>query len=154
MSGSAAQIYDFETAIETAVKRILEDAGLNCYATQDAAALERLRPRVEIQFTVGPATDHLQQVGEQMVHDAFTGSLILSAVTDMIDGIDSHTSYRSGLRAIGAQLIYDLDDDALPFHDINQVMPAGSTPVVSPSDGLFESRQVYTVHFNIKQSAW
>jgi hypothetical protein len=148
------QIYNFETTLENAVKAILVAAGLTCYASEDAAATERTRPRVEIMFTPGAASDHLQLVGSERRCDSFSGSLILSAITDMKDGIASHMTYRAALRSIGARLIYSLDATALPYHEVHDIAAGGSTPTISPAEGVWESRQLYNVKFNIKQSAW
>ena len=149
-----SEIYNFETIIENAVKAILVAADLTCYASEDAAVLQRTRPRVEIMFTPGAASDHLQLVSGEQRHDTFSGSLILSAITDMADGIVSHMSYRASLRSIGARLIYSLDDTALPYHEVHEITPGGSSPTISPADGLWESRQLYNIKFNIKSSAW
>jgi hypothetical protein len=152
------QIYDFEQALETALKQSLTDAGLlNGYATADAALLDRLRPRFELQFTVAGATDHLALMADtdpvERRHDAFTGSMLVAAITDMASGIEEHMTYRAQVRSVAARFIYS-SIDTLEFHEINQFTPAGTTPIVNPSEGIWESRQLYAVHFNIKSTAW
>lgn len=153
-------LYDFETALEAAVKSVLNTAGLVAYVSNDVEELQRARPRVELQMIVGSATDHRTTHDTIYRSDCYTGQLVATIVTNSGDGTAGHSSYRAQVRASFGVVESTLTDDAadadtlLPDHSVNRFFEAGTSPTVKPEDGYYESRIAFDVHFNIRPASW
>lgn len=155
-----AVIYDFETALESAVKTVLTAQGLVVYVSNDVEELQRQRPRVELQMVVGSATDHRTTHDSIYRCDCYTGQMVASIVTNSGDGTAGHASYRAQVRAAFGVVESTLTDDAndadtlLPDHSVNRFFESGTSPTVKPDDGYYESRLVFDLHFNIRPASW
>ena len=149
-----AQVYDFEGQLELAVQAFFEASDIIAIKPGDDPQFQKERPRIELQVVVGPATGHLQPVtldGEaaKLVHDAYTGSLMLAVLTEA--DYAKHVAYRTKIRAQVSRLIYLT---TLDYHELEDVVPAGASQVLSPEDGTFESHLTYNLAFCVKSDAW
>ena len=108
-------LYDFETAIESAVQQIFEANEIHAYTSFSAPEMERVRPRVEIEFQTGAATGH--RVTGQSVYrcDSYTGQCSITVITNTNDaeesgeipsnaGARAHAQYRAVVRFICGEL--------------------------------------------------
>lgn len=149
-----AQIYEFEIAIPRIVQTVFEAGDIIAWTAADDPALQRERPRVELVFQVGPATDHLQTVTLDtvtgcLVHDSYTGVLMISAYTKA--DYAEHIAYLAKIRAVASRLIYM---ETLDFHEIYAVTPAGTTAAIQPEEGVYEARLQYNLGFCVKHDQW
>lgn len=167
-----AQIFDFETAIERAVQTVFEATGIVTWTPGDDPALKKHRPRVELAFIPGPATGHLQpsaatntvfwakmiELGmtladtvklPPLVHDAYTGILQIAAFTKASHA--EHIAYRARVRHVASALIYFADPE---HHEVTDVTAAGTSNILQPEEGLYESRLQYNLTFCVKHTSW
>ena len=164
-------LYDFETAIESAVKTIFTNHEIEAFTSFDAPEMERVRPRVEIQFQTGAATGHRSTVDDVYRLDAFTGVCSVQVITNTSDaetetdspsnaGARAHAQYRAVVRFICGELETTLtDDDAgadtlLPNHSVNRFFESGTSPTIHHESGVLVSQLNFEVHFNIRPAAW
>lgn len=149
-----AQIYEFEIAIPRIVQTVFEAGDIIAWTAADDPALQRERPRVELFFQVGPATDHLQAItldgeADRLVHDSFTGVLGIAAFTKA--DFAEHIAYVARIRAVASRLIYM---ETLDYHELHQVTPAGCTVAIQPEDGVYEARLQFNLGFCVKHADW
>lgn len=151
-------LYDFETAIEGAVKTYLTENSLKAYVSSDDPELQRERPRVEIVCNVGAMTDHRSTHNTEYRPDTYVGTVTLTVITDST--ASTHSQFRAGVRYLMGAVESALSDDAngvnerLPLHSINRFVEAGTSPTYKADEGSYESQIVFEIHFNIRPAAW
>lgn len=151
-----AAIYDFETPIEGAIKTLLTDAGLTVKTPDDAIDFQKDRPRVEVMFAETGANDSRRQIcpDGKYRHDLYRGTLTLAVVTaprtDDGEQTTTHQEYKAKVR----QVMSDAYAATLDDLEIRNVIPAGSTPRISPEDGVEVSNLLFNIEFNVKETSW
>lgn len=148
-----AEIYDYESAIESAVKALFTADEVTCYTPADDPEFQRSIPRVELQVIAGPATGHIQLLTldgehESHVYDSWTGALLIACITKAQHA--EHVSYRAHIRAKLARV----RQGTMDHHNLIDLTPAGTTPMLKPQEGIYESRLTYSIAFCVKKSAW
>ena len=170
MPATIEQLYNFESAIETAIKSALlaagikEEYGIEVYTSQDETDFQNIRPRIELEFVASAPTGHrITSNATAYLPDSWEGTLQVALITNSSDGtsgVTDHSGWRARLRyeldLIESTLVSDAggDDTLLPYHSVNKFLAAGSTPTMKPEDGYIESRLAYEIHFNIRPTAW
>jgi tetraacyldisaccharide-1-P 4'-kinase len=151
-----AIIYDFETPIQAAFKALLTEAGLSAFTPDDTIDFQKDRPRVEILFTDSGANNSRHQIcpDGKYRHDLYKGTVTLAVITNPRtengEQTTTHQEYKAKVRQVMAEAYTaELDD-----FEIRYVTPAGSTPKISPEDGVEVSNLVYNIDFNIKATSW
>ena len=152
--GTEAQVYDFESALETAVKAVFTALDITCFIPSDDPTFQRNLPRVELQVLTGPASGHLQpvtfdSVASRLVYDAWDAVLMIDCYTKANHA--EHVGYRAAIRAAASRIIYLA---TLDYHEIHDVTPAGTSPTLKPEDGSYQTRLQYTLKFCVKHTEW
>lgn len=147
--------YQFEDAIEAAVKSAFNSSILNCYAQKDDDTVGT--PRTHVQFTTGSALDHWSALlsDGSTRQDMFNGTLQVGIVTNRQDDTaDSHSATRGTVRDILYNFQTTLTESLLPYHKIVRVVETGTTPEVSSEDDHDISTISFQLTFQIRPSAW
>ena len=147
------EVYDFETAIESAVQALFTARSMSCYTSATAPEFRKALPRVTLMFSLGPATDHLQAVTldgmlDARVYDAFDGAMVFELLTKASH--DEHAAWRAEARAVASRVIF-LN---LPHHEVQQFRPDGSSLVMTPQEGFYRSIMQYSVRCAVRHEAW
>jgi len=165
------QLYDFETAVESALQQIFETNEIQAYTSFSAPEMDRPRPRVEIEFQTGPASGHRATVDDVYRLDSYNGHCSITVITNTNDGEQegeiptnagarAHAQYRSVVRFICGEVETTLTADAastdvlLPYHSVNRFAEAGTSPTIQHESGVLVSQINFEVHFNIRPAAW
>ncbi len=149
-----AAIYDFEGQLEAAFKEFLEDAELTA-SDPDDVAFQKVRPRVEVVFQVGPATDqNLYRTFDNIFrHQIYTGTLGLRVITNARTDSETanHKTYRAKVRNQMQKARQSIEMTNLK---LLYLTPQASTPSIKPEDGVEESELQFSVTFGILPAAW
>lgn|GEM_PF-1749358 len=145
-------IYDYETAIETAVKTLLTDNGITAVRQRDTAELAT--PRVDVQFAVGAGEDHSHvfRNGEQRP-DIFNGNLRLQVVTSRNQNDTNHGTFRAKVR----EAIYKWRDSLNPilaYHAVLKVLESGTVPDIVEDQDQDVSIVNFNIVFCVRADAW
>ncbi len=166
-------IYDFEGAIEPAIKTLLTDKGLACLTTRDAPTLQKAVPRVELSYTHGPGLKRFvgidvlvaaqlapPEVLTTNVKDAWIfrrescwqGQLNLEIITQA--DVNSHAQYRSKVRSVIASCWQFINGFTITYHSILFENEGGNSPVYQPQEGYYGTKIVYPVKISVQADAW
>lgn len=157
------QIYDIETAIESAFKAFFTSQEIDCYTTNDASEQQKKRPRVELMYLHGSEAGHNSTASNYYRPDTFLATLVVAVVTNAKGdevGTAEHSQFRARVRNAMAKSRTLLKADAdgantlLPFHSVMDVVESGTSPAYQPEDGYFISRINYELKTNIRPDAW
>lgn len=173
MTETFRRIYDFESAIETALKNALVATGdfgdtdnPSVAIPGDSPAFQKIRPRVELQLEAVTATDHRQLVAGSYVPDSWTGTVNVFVITNTKSGESDDVPVGDGLREHGAfkalvrynldkvETVLTADATLLPYHSVNRLFPSGASPSYKPEDGTIVTQLNYDIHFNVRPTAW
>jgi uncharacterized protein (UPF0248 family) len=148
-------VYQFEDAIESAVKSSFNLSNLNCFAQRDGDTVGT--PRTFVQFTSGAASDHLSKLlsDGSVRQDMFRGTLQIGIVTNRKnDTANDHSDIRGTVREILNNFQITITEALLPYHKILRVSETGSTPQVSTEDDHDISQITFDITFIIRPEAW
>jgi hypothetical protein len=111
-----------------------------------------------MRFTGGAATGHKKVFPGTPVtwrYDAFKGQLTFQIINAKAAPAGLHSKWRSQIRDIAGQLTKLINTDALlPFHFVNDVVDASTTPTVKTDSGVEWSQLSYSVIYSIDPNAW
>jgi len=158
------QCYDFETAIPAGFKKLFtaEDVS-NVFIPNDGPKFQNVRPRIELFFSCGPETGHCRPILPHYRADAFTGSIGLTVISNVRPaevGTAEHSDHVATVRDLMARatslfkINRTADDLMLPYHAIDAVTAAGSTPHYESQDGYYQTDLNYEIRFSIRPDAW
>ena len=142
----SASDYQFESALESAVRSLLTSAGLDCATARSEAEL--VTPRAEIRFNLSEARQDTISGNptDGFYHAGFNGSLEVSTVTTRkVDGADHMTNVgkvRHALRNRGA-----FSASILPSHIVNDIFLSGSIVTTDQDLNLDITTDTYQVAF-------
>lgn len=167
-------IYNFERVFEVALKNVLTAANVKAFtsqlvastgnAEQDAALVaqgwdfldfQKDRPRAEIFFTPGAGRGQLiphPLTGEE-TETAWKGSYTIRLITaaDMV----IHAAFRTQVRYLLHRLRGDLNAVApMTLHSLNFLADQGTSPVIEPQQGDFQTTMQFEIDFSIQGNAW
>jgi hypothetical protein len=179
MNPTAEQIaanYDFPRVFEPALKTLLTLREIKAFTSQmtistgDDAADQALldqgweiidfqkdRPRAEIFFSPGAGQGQFRPLTlngvELPVETSWSGQFKLDVFTT--DDIKIHSAFVTALRFIMHTQLLCLNGNQLTMHRI-QVDPrdAGTTPVLAPEKGVFQTTMLTDLDFSIQDDAW
>jgi len=169
---SASDIYDFESAVEEAVKAIFDDAGVTAWTavgrpdetTADDAAqpLQKERPRVEIQYINGAGQRRFLPIaGDNSCtrEQAWIGQIRIDAITDAT--VAAHRSFIATVRNVMAIIITVINGGQsqggkplLTHHKLQIVTDGGSSQRYKTDEGYFQTTLLYGTHLSVQQNAW
>ena len=146
-------IYNYEDAIESAVKTLFVANDITTYRQRDDD--EVATPYCGIQFTVGAATGHLAQLPEGGERpDQFAATLRVMIFTDRARNAADHETLRAKIR----HLIYGFQENVTradtPYHTIFAATESGSTQAVQTEDKQDVSEITFNIGFGIRRDAW
>lgn len=165
-----ATVYDFESAIEPAIKTILEAQSLTCLTSRDALTFEKAVPRVEIVYLHGPGLKKwadlqtlidagLVPVGltpnqywQMRRESAWQSQLNLNAITKA--DVAVHANYRAKVRAVLASCWQFINGFSITTHMLNFDNEGGNSPIYKPQDGFFGTTISYPVKVSVQADAW
>lgn len=155
------ELYDPESAIEAAVKSVLEDQGLVAVTVADSPEFQKARPRCEILFQNGAESGHAFILPDASIRaDVWAGTLQLACVTSAtsapgVSASTQHRQYRAQVRSVCAGYFRTLKSpEVLPFHIIMDVEESGTSNEYKPQDGLWASNISFAVKYGIRPDAW
>jgi hypothetical protein len=150
------QLFDIESAIEDAVKTLLESVQLTAVTRRTASeAFQQKRPRVELMLVLGQEMEHFQFIEAQKVNDLWVANLRMAVVTDADAKKQTHSEYRAQVRLQFAKLRHRLfGAELLPYHAITRCVCTGTTPSITPEDGTETSTLDFELHVNIRTNVW
>lgn len=161
------QVYDYETAIESAIEDLFLLEGFAADAVWTPASnpeLQKNRPRIEIYCASGQETGHMHSDADGTIRpDTFSGNLALRIVSNSLAEsatTQEHATYRAAVRNVMAKsrrlLVANAAaaDDILPYHSILDVVEAGTSASYQSEDGYYESTISYNIKINIRPAAW
>lgn len=151
---SFAACYQFEDAIESAVKTLLNNNSVTCYAQRDDDTLAT--PFASVQFVTGAATEHwsgLLSDGTERP-DMFQGTLSIGIATDRDSNSATHATYRGKIRDLLYRFQTTITAALLPYHAILRVMETGTTPATATEDNHDISTINFNLWFQIRPEAW
>lgn len=183
-NAAIALVFDFEHIFEVAIKALFIANAIKAFtsqmtastgnAAQDAALVaagwdiidfQKDRPRVEITFTPGSGAQQWNNktftgsvtgynpTGEIPVETSWKGQIKLDLITPA--DMQIHTAYRNFVRFLMHTQLTTLNNTALTLHRIQSFYhDAGTTPVLKPETGLFQTSMLYDLDFSIQDDAW
>jgi hypothetical protein len=163
-----SQVYDYETAIESALEDLFLLEGFAAESVWTPASdpeLQKNRPRIEIYCASGQEDGHVYRNadGTSIRPDTFSGNVALRIVSNSLAEsatTQEHAAFRASARNVMAKARLLLvanaaaEDDILPFHSILDVVEAGTSASYQSEDGYYESTISYNIKINIRPSAW
>ena len=151
-------IYDYEGAIEKAVKDLLTTNGITAYRQRDLD--EAATPFVAVQLNVGAATGHMARLPSgDLRPDQFDGQLRVAITTNRGKNNSNHPTIRAKIR----NLLYrawgtdkTLTRTELPYHVIlpQSVLETGTVQSVENDDDHDMSTITFNLGFGIRPDAW
>lgn len=138
-------VYDFETVIEAAVKTVLSAAGVaNVYTGADAV-IERVLPRVEVQFQLGGEMPIQELVGNDIVTCGWRGTITMQPVAESGDMVTLR-ELRAQCRDTAARWKARLDAE-LPTYSLIDCVGNGAQPTFATDKGYWACSMAYTISF-------
>lgn len=169
-----AAVYDFERVLEFALKTVLEAAQLKAFTSQAVPAgnddaqnadlvaqgyelldFQKDRPRVEIEFVCGAGQRQFVPHPDTGVETeaAWKGQYLLKLVTAA--DMRLHSALRTMVRYQMQKLRGTINDVApMTLHNLQLLTDAGTSPVITPEDGVFLSTMNFDIDFSIQADAW
>ena len=154
MSLTAAQIYDFETALEAAFAAVLGAAGFATILTPGTGnQFQENRPRLEL-LVRAESERAVAQLAPDSTNTlrnlAFTGSLVIALITDSDPaGKTTHAALRAQLRAaLGLQLRGTIGGN-LTCHRLDFIRQTGTDYEFAPDKGFERTAHNYALDFSI-----
>ncbi len=146
-----ATAFDFEDTIENAVASVLSAFGLNVFTTGQVYDFYKDRPRVQVQFTLGPG--HLRWadpktiasigLAGQKIETAWSSTLTTVIVTAAdAQGKVDQSAMRSTVRMAYMNLGPQVNGTILTLHKINLVKESGTARGQHPQDSNSETLQM------------
>lgn len=146
-------IYDYEGAIEAAVKTLLTDNGITAYRQRDSD--ERVTPFAVVQLTTGAASGHMARLPNgDMRPDQFAGTLNIAIVTNRGTNNENHPTIRAKIRNLLYRFQETFTKAELAHHSIYNVLEAGTTPSIESEDDFDISTINFAIRFSIRHDAW
>lgn len=147
---SLTDLYDFEGIVERAAAEVLTSAGIVAY-TPAIPMAKRALPRVEVMFSVGSEQGHMVLLtdGTQRA-DRWRGSLVAQCVARTEAEV---RSLRAKLRDVTAAWRGALNA-AMENHNFDEILDAGSSPLVSVDGGYLASTLRFSVVLSVAPAAW
>jgi len=145
-------IYNFEDALESGFKALLEAQELTCLVPNDEPAHQLHRPRVELFVQVGGEMEHYHP--PQLKPSAYEATLTATIVSNTKPGevgTQEHSQYRALVRATMAASRSNI---ALENHELMDIVETGTAPSYEGQDGYYESSISYSIKFSIKPGSW
>ena len=161
---SARDIYDFEGIVESAAQAVLKELNVTAATTQDAPTFQKVRPRVEIEVTLGPglqrwtvyppATGTGAQRYNARRESAWQFNIKFYLLTDF--DIKVHSDYRATVRAALAQLWININGVApMTRHSVQMTKDGGSSPVIpSPEKNMLLTQIGFGGTISVQADAW
>ena len=161
---SARDIYDFEGIVESAAQAVLSELNVTAATTQDAPTFKKIRPRVEIEVTLGPglqrwavyppATGTGAQRYNARRESAWQFKIQFSLLTAA--DIKVHSDYRATVRAALAQLWLNINGVApMTRHSVQMTKDSGSSPVMlSPEKDMMKTDIGFDGTISVQADAW
>jgi hypothetical protein len=144
-------LFQFENALETAVKTILAAIPLTAYRQRDVDEVATPWAAIQLSGTRAERAAHLN--GSVTWPDGFSGSLRVVIVTNRGQNAASHTTYVGKVR----KAIYDLTNfttGLLPYHKVWNAMETGTNPTVTADQNEDASEITFKLDWLIREDAW
>lgn len=151
-ASSIISLYEFEDAIETAVKALMTTNSITAYRQRDTTTV--VTPYVDIQLTAGGGIEHYHGFTDGSRRpDVFSGSLAVGIVTDRGVNAVSHSTFRATVRNIIAGFMENINP-LLSYHAILNVLEAGTSPTLLTEENQDRSVVNFAIQFCIRTDAW
>lgn len=147
-------IFDLETAIEGACKKVLAGYDIPGFCQFE---IEDLPPeRVDIQLTVGSETGHRGEVSPGIfTPDAWNCVLKFTPFTKRLRGKDGLArEFRGRIRAMMQYFMGHFGPDVLPYHVLTSIVHRGADPQVNVDDDLDLCAITYDLKVSVRHGAW
>jgi hypothetical protein len=155
------EIYDFETAIESAFETLCNEAFIDTSSSNTKKDFSDKIPRVEFVLQLGGEAGHNSTTTPHHRADTFTASLTGALITlpqqDDTATRSQHAEYRATIRNIMAKARRELSDnraDLLPYHNILDIVSSGSSAQYQSEEGHWMTRMNYEIKFAVRPDAW
>ena len=147
------ELYKFEDYVESAAQAILSIDGVRTYIQRNEDDIAT--PSVGVQFSVGPALEHygLRALDGQPFLDAWTGRLTFAIATKRSKNNSHHSGIRASIRR-RMQKIALWTTALMPYHQITQIIEAGTSPNLVDEKLRDISEISFSVFLNIREDAW
>ena len=147
-------VYQFETAIETAVKNLLAANGLASVQQRGAANLTT--PRAAVLLQVGRANGQMFKApGWNNTRPAqWNGSLQISIATNRTRNDSSHDVYRGTIRDLLYNWRTNFTAANLPYHQFVDCFESGTTAATDAGNNEDVSSILFEITFGIRPDAW
>ena len=151
-------IYDYEGAIEKAVKDLLTTNGITAYRQRDLD--EAKTPYVAVQLNVGAASGHLARLPNgDFRPDQLSGQLKFAITTNRGQNNADHPTIRAKIRNLMYRAwgtVKTLTQTELPYHVIlpQTVLEAGTVQSVGSDEDHDISTITFNLGFGIRPDAW
>lgn len=171
-----AAVFDFERVFELAAKALLTANNIKAFTSQmivtsgsadgDAALVaqgwdiinfQKDRPRAELIFTPGAGQKQPRVAvfngNEFPVETAWKGQYKI----DLITGADMriHAAFRTMVRFVMHTQLLTINGPYLDLHQIQSFhADNGTSPVMKPEDGVFQTTMLFEIDFGILDAAW
>lgn len=169
---SASQIYDIEGILEAAAQAVLNALSLEAFTTRSDPEFQKVRPRVEIEATLGGGLGRFVPIKDGAVvtsptadvtpselfflrrESAWQVRLQFNIITEA--DITIHAEYRAKVRAALAQLWVSINAPAtLPRHVLQLTKDNGSSPImVQPEQGMMKTEITFDGSVSVVNGAW
>jgi hypothetical protein len=168
---SVAQIYDFEGAVEPAIKAVLVAMGLAAFTSQDEIDFQKDRPRVEVQFTLGAGQNRWvainsatglpvaalspQETWNQRRESAWACTITFSAITAA--DIAEHSAYRAVIRNALATLWVRINEvnGLMTRHHLYMSSDGGNSSLQMAQDkAMFKTDFTFNGKISVQADAW
>ena len=146
-------IYDFEGAIETAVKTLLTNNSITAYRQRDASEVST--PFAAVKFSGVAATGHMAKLPNgDMRPDQFAGQLEILTETNRSQNDADHTTVRAKIRNLIYKFQETLTKTLLPYHAIYESMETSSISGVDSENNVDITTINFRLSFAIRSDAW
>jgi hypothetical protein len=174
------QVYQFETAIETAFARVLASRQMTVYTPSNdefltpefiesnpdlaeylpnGSAFQKKRPRLEVVMTLGAGKGILLPLAGRLAvsgslpETSYSSSLRVFVVTE--SKVQIHRAHCAMARSLFDTIREALNETSLlPFHSVQSIRLSGSSPSYRTQDGAYETEMAYELDFCIRREAW
>lgn len=109
---------------------------------------------MEIMFTAGAGQNqrpYLRDI-QQERETAWKGQYRLDLITEAKATV--HNDYRTKIRSLMHGLPYQINETHLPYHKLQFLVDAGTTPTLDSREGYYMTVMIFDVDFSIQANAW
>lgn len=145
-------IYDYETAIESAVLSALDGAGINTSIQRGATSM--VTPFASLQMSVGSGIEHYHTfISKEKRPDIFTGVIAIQVATNRTQNDANHGTDLAVVRELMYRWRETINPNLL-YHKLLHLLEGGTALTVDEEKNLDISTINFAVQFAIRTDAW